>query len=133
MGTDVKTEGNGTGRFPVPRERWITDQLPERLAKFFGFRDEPVPDRYHDEVDYTYRIKYPDGSPYELPILAHYLNDGVPAAFIIGSTVDLDGEPFRVVDFRSSRYTETMSASGEPFPYVHWEVRVVPAAGGVCG
>jgi hypothetical protein len=132
MEADVKAQENGTGRFPAPRERWITDQLPEGLMKFFGFRNEPMPDRFHDEVNYTYRIKYPDDSPYELPILARYLTDGIPAAFIIGSTVELDGEPFRVVDFRSSRYTDSTSESG-PFPFVHWEVRVVPAAGGVCG
>lgn len=125
-------EKSGTGRFPVPREKWILDQLPEEVTGFFGFRGENTPDRFGDLVDYYCTIKYPDGSTLKYPVLVHYLaEDGVPVVFIIGETVELDGIPFKVVDYDSKRHTECTDA-GDPFTYTYWEVRVTPARKGSC-
>lgn len=130
MNSETEKEQDGVGRFSMPREKWILDQLPEMLKGFFGYRDEYIPDRFCEAIDYTYWISYPDGSGYDKEFLIHYLVDNeVPTAFIIGDTVILDGVPFRVLDYTSERQADCTNA-GDPFSYTYWRVRVVPAGGG---
>lgn len=87
----------GTGRFPVP-EKWILQQLPEKLHGMFGFRDEPTYDDGHsDEIQYIFTVALPDGATMKKALLMHYVNGEDPVvAFAIDDTIELDGIAFTV-------------------------------------
>ena len=109
------TDEIGIGRFPVP-EKWILQQLPEKLHSMFGYRGETDSEdcrNCRDEVDYTYTVDLPDGATMKKAILVHYVSGSAPVvAFIIGDEIELDGIPFTVLD---------------------WEPRHMPPQGGESG
>jgi hypothetical protein len=126
-GREVKAVG--VGRFPVHRAKWISDQIPAELHDMFGYRGEPggtEDDHGQDEIEYQYEIKCPDGTPYRMPILVHYMEgEGIPIAFIIDEEITLggDGATFLVSDWTSRRI---YSGGGEPDYTLHEVVVRLP-------
>lgn len=121
MTAEVK---DGVGRFPMPRDRWILDQLPEKLLNLFGYRGESKPEKFRDSVTYVYPVTYSSGSAYDLPLLTEYLIDHeAQTAFVLGSTIVLDGIECVVIGYNKEDHP-TCTSEGEPFVYTHWEVTV---------
>lgn len=103
------------------------DQLPKELHGIFGFRGEPVPDVFQDEIEYVTPMRTPDGEPFRKSLLIHYASDDVPVAFIIGDTVELDGVEMTISGYSS----DVIPLNGpESFSYTYHYVVVVKADDG---
>jgi len=115
----------------MPTTFWIARQLPAELTPLFGFREETIPERYRDEIQYLYQVEYPDGTPYRVPLLVEYIDDqDAPAvAFVVGDRIELDGIPVTVEDWDSRPIPATTSLP----EYTHHQVLVRLPGGEVDG
>jgi hypothetical protein len=119
--TSREVEKISTGRFPAPHVAWIVNQLPRELHGMFGFRGEEVPEKYDEEIEYVYKIAYPDGSAYLKSLLVEYISGrGIPTGFIIDDEIDLDGVRMIV----KNHLQRDVQSGGEGSAYVYHRVTV---------